>query len=74
MEFLVFEELVTDIEYQESLVSKATGYRLGRQGSIPSRGKKYFNTVQHPDQLWGSNILLCSGYWGLFLQSKAATA
>jgi hypothetical protein len=73
-EFLVFDELVSDNGCQESSVSKATGYGLDSRVSIPSWGKKYFSTVQHPDQLWGSTRLLCNGYWALFLQSKATTA
>jgi hypothetical protein len=56
------------IPHSKSIYSSvviATGYRLDGQGSIPSRGKRFFSSPQHPDQLWGLPSLLSNGYWGL---------
>jgi hypothetical protein len=49
--------------FSHGLVSVVTGYMLDSQGSIPSRGKRFFST-QHLDKLWGSFSLLPSGYGG----------
>jgi hypothetical protein len=43
---------------RDSSVVIATGY--GR-GSIPGRGKRFFCTLQRPDQLWISPSLLYNG-------------
>jgi hypothetical protein len=33
-------------------LSIAMSYGLDRQGSIPGRGRRFFSTPQHSDQLW----------------------
>jgi hypothetical protein len=47
-------------------VSIAMGYGMHGWGSITSRGKRLFSSPRHPDQLWGSSIVLSNGYWRLF--------
>jgi hypothetical protein len=34
---------------------------------IPSRGKSFIPSPEHPDWIWGSTILLFNKYWNLFL-------
>jgi hypothetical protein len=38
------------------------GYRLGGQGLIPSRGKRFFSASQCADWLWAPPSFLSSGY------------
>jgi hypothetical protein len=39
-------------------------YRLDGRCLIPGKGKRFFSTPQHPDQLWGSLSLLSNGSGG----------
>jgi len=38
--------------------------------SIPGKGKRFFSSSKHPDQLWGPPSLLFSGYQGSFSGGK----
>jgi hypothetical protein len=55
---------------RDSSFGIAMGYGLDDQGSIHVRGKRFFFSSRHPDQLWGPSSLLASGYWGLSLGVK----
>jgi hypothetical protein len=43
-------------------------YGLDNWGLIPGRGREFFSSPPHPDQLWGPLSHLSNGYWGLFPQ------
>jgi hypothetical protein len=50
----------------------ATGYGLDSQGvrvQVLARAR-FFSSVHHPDQLWGTPSLLSNGYLGLSLGVK----
>jgi hypothetical protein len=49
----------------DSSASTSMGCGLDARCSIPSRGKKFFCTVQHLNWLWGAPSLLFNRYWGL---------
>jgi hypothetical protein len=51
---------------RDSSVSITTGYGLDSWGSIPSMGKRFVSTPQHPGQHWGPSSLLPNGSQGLF--------
>jgi hypothetical protein len=46
------------------------GFRLDKQGLIPSRGKILFFTPQHPGQLWGHPASHTMGTGGSFPRVK----
>jgi hypothetical protein len=50
-------------------VGIAMGYRMDSQGLIPSKGMRFFPTLQW---LWGLPSLLFNPHWGLFPWGKAA--
>jgi hypothetical protein len=52
----------------EISVSIAMSYKLDSQVLIPGRGKRFFCTPEHPDQLWGPHSLLYNEYQQLFPQ------
>jgi len=39
-----------------------TGYGLNNQNLIPGRGRDFFSSLPHPDQLWSPPRLLTNGY------------
>lgn len=41
------------------------------QGLIPGKGKIFFFSLNHSDQLWDSTSLLFDKYWGLLPRGKA---
>jgi hypothetical protein len=51
---------------RDNSVAIVMGYWLDSWDSIPSRGKRFFSTPQHRDQIWGPPRLLSGGYWVLF--------
>jgi hypothetical protein len=53
---------------RDSVVGTATRYGLDGQGSILSRGKKFFCSSQYPELLRGQPNLLANGYRGLHPQ------
>jgi hypothetical protein len=50
----------------DSSVGIATTLRVGRPGSIPSRGWEFFSSPPRPDRPWGPPNLPSNGYRGLF--------
>jgi hypothetical protein len=59
---------------QVSSFGIALGYGLDIRGSILSRGKRFFSTLQGTDRLWDPPSLLSIGYWGPFPGGKAGGA
>jgi hypothetical protein len=55
-----------------STVSIMSNYGLDNRGSIRDRGREFFFSPLHPDQLWGPPSHLYNGYGGgSFLRDKA---
>jgi hypothetical protein len=51
---------------QGSSFSIGSDYGLDGRGSIADRGRGFFFSSLHPDNLWGPPSPLYNGYWGLF--------
>jgi hypothetical protein len=52
----------------DNIVTKVEVGCLRNKGSIPSRGKRFFFSPKHLDQIWDSPNFLFNGYWGLCTQ------
>jgi hypothetical protein len=58
----------------DSIVTMLWVVWWGSLGSIPSMGKRFFSSQQHPDWLWGHLASYLMGTGGSFPDSKAAGA
>jgi hypothetical protein len=59
---------------QDSSVGIVTCYKLDGQGSISSRSKQFFSSLQQQDPFWDPPSLIHNEYQGLFHGGKVAIA